>query len=251
VRRVFTALVGVAAYAGTAWAQPSDACISAEHIVHAQAGLPRVAAAVDHAHQLAISVSGTASSVLPGPSGAGKAYPARLEAALAGRLPGVSVKVINAAKQKQTAAEMAAEFDKLLTDEKPVLVVWQTGTVDAIRGIDPDDFRNALNTGIDKLQAGGADVILMNMQYSPRTDSMIAADVYSENMQGIALEREIPLFDRFAIMKEWNDEGTFDLYAATKNPETAEHVHACIGELLADFVVEAVDLARQPQEEVH
>jgi len=162
----------------------------------------------------------------------------------------VKVKVVNAAKQKQTAAEMAAEFDKLLADEKPALVVWQTGTVDAIRGIDPDDFRSALNTGIDKLQAAGADVILMNMQYSPRTDSMIAADVYSENMHGIALEREISLFDRFAIMKEWNDQGTFDLYAATKNPETAERVHACIGELLAAFVVEGVDLARQPKEEV-
>ena len=250
MRRVFTALFGVAAYAGGAWAQPGDACISAEHVVHAQAGLPRVAAAVDESHQLAISVSGTASSVLPGPDGTGKAYPARLEVALSGRLPGVKVKVVNAAKQKQTAAEMAAEFDKLLADEKPALVVWQTGTVDAIRGIDPDDFRSALNTGIDKLQAAGADVILMNMQYSPRTDSMIAADVYSENMHGIALEREISLFDRFAIMKEWNDQGTFDLYAATKNPETAERVHACIGELLAAFVVEGVDLARQPKEEV-
>jgi lysophospholipase L1-like esterase len=248
VRKVFTAVLGVAAYAGGAWAQPSDACVNAEHLVHAQAGLPRVAAALDHGHRLPISVSGTASSVLPGPNGTGKAYPARLEVALSGQLPGVSVKVINAAKQKQTAAEMAAEFDKLLSDEKPVLVIWQTGTVDAIRGIDPDEFRSTLDAGIDKLQAGGADVILMNMQYSPRTESMIAADVYSENMQGVALEREIPLFDRFAVMKEWNDEGTFDLYAATKNPETAEHVHACIGELLADFIVEAVDLARQPKE---
>lgn len=248
MRRVFAGLFAVAAYAGGAWAQPSDACVNAEHLVHAQVGLPRVATAIDQGHRLPISVSGTASSVLPGPNGAGKAYPARLETALSGRLPGVSVKVVNAAKQKQTATEMVAEFDRLLADEKPVLVIWQTGTVDAIRGIDPDEFRGALNTGIDKLQAGGADIVLMNMQYSPRTESMIAADVYSENMQGAALEREIPLFDRFALMKEWNDEGTFDLYAATKNPETAERVHACIGELLADFIVEAVDLARQPKD---
>lgn len=248
MRRVFTGLLAVAAYAGGAWAQPSGACVNAEHLVHAQAALPRAAGALDH-HQLTISVAGTASSVLPGPNGTGKAYPARLETALAARLEGVSVKVINAAKQKQTASEMVAEFDRLLADEKPGLVIWQTGTVDAIRGIDPDDFRSALDAGIDKLQAAGADVVLMNMQYSPRTESMIAADVYSENMQGVALEREIPLFDRFAIMKEWNDEGTFDLYAATKNRETAEQVHACIGELLADFIVEAVDLARQPKEE--
>lgn len=248
MRRVLTALIGLAAYAGSACAQSSSACDNPEHLVRAQAGVPRVAAAIDHGRPLAISVSGTASSVLPGPNGPGKAYPARLQAALIARLPGVAVRVVNAAKQMQTAAEMAAEFDQLLADEKPVLVVWQTGTVDAIRGVDPDEFRSALDTGIDKLQAGGADVILMNMQYSPRTESMINADVYSENLQGIALEREIPLFDRFAIMKEWNDQGIFDLYAATKNPETAERVHACIGELLADFIVEAVDLARQPKE---
>jgi len=127
-------------------------------------------------------------------------------------------------------------------------VIWQTGTVDAIRGIDPDEFRTALNAGIDKLQGAGVDVILMNMQYSPRTESMIAADVYADNMRGVALEREVPLFDRFAVMKEWSDLGTFDLYAATKDPAMAERVHACIGELLADLVVEAVDLAREPKE---
>lgn len=29
----------------------------------------------------------------------------------------------------------------------PTLVIWQTGTVDAIRSIDPDDFRGAVTEG--------------------------------------------------------------------------------------------------------
>ena len=40
---------------------------------------------------------------------------------------------------------------------------------------------------------------------------------------------ELPLFDRFAIMHYWSDEGTFDLYAATAGYAMARHVHECIG----------------------
>ena len=58
-------------------------------------------------------------------------------------------------------------------------------------------------------------------------------------MRWVALQQEVPLFDRFSIMKFWSDEGTFDLYSATKKLDMAERVHDCIGRLLADFVIEA------------
>ncbi len=45
---------------------------------------------------------------------------------------------------------------------------------------------------------------------------MIAIDAYADTMRLVALQREVPLFDRFAIMKHWSELGTFDLYAATK-----------------------------------
>ena len=49
-------------------------------------------------------------------------------------------------------------------------------------------------------------------------------------------------------MKAWNDEGTFDLSTTTKNSEMAEQVHVCIGRLLADLVVEAVDFAKEAKQ---
>jgi hypothetical protein len=241
-------MIGVFAYAGAAFGQASEGCAVAPHLVRANAALPRAAAAIERRHELDVSVFGTGSSYLPGPNGRREGYPTALETTLSKRLDGVTVKVVNAAKQKQTAADMVAEFDRLVTDEKPSLVVWQTGTVDAIHGVDPDEFHAALEAGIDKLQAGGVDVVLMNMQYSPRTESMIAIDVYAENIQGVALEREIPLFDRYAVMKDWSEIGTFDLATATKDPEIAEQVHACIGELLAGFVMEALELGRESKE---
>ena len=116
-----------------------------------------------------------------------------------------------------TAEDMAKGMAKLLVDEKPDLVIWQTGTVDAIRRIEPDDFRAALDEGVETLHKGGADVILMNMQYSPRTDIMIALGPYADNMSVVAQQHEVPLFDRLAIMRHWSDIGEFDLYAAGKD----------------------------------
>ena len=68
---------------------------------------------------------------------------------------------------------------------------------------------------------------------------MIALGTYAENMRWVALQQEVPLFDRFSIMKLWGDLGTFDLYSATKKLDMAERVHDCLGRLLADLVVES------------
>jgi hypothetical protein len=225
--------------AATALAEDADVCEQVRGLVQAESPLPRVAAAIEK-QQLDIAVIGSASSTLPGPGGTRAAYPAHLEAALAERLPGVTVKVVSLAKPRQSAVEQTEQLERVVSETRPALVIWQTGTVDAMRGIDVDEFRAALEAGIDTLHAGGADVILMNMQYSPRTESMIAVGAYADNMHWVALQREVPLFDRLAMMKQWSELGTFDLYSATKKLDLAARVHDCIGRLLADLVLAAV-----------
>jgi hypothetical protein len=191
---------------------------------------------------LKIAVVGTTSSMLPGPDGTNIAYPARLEAALKRRLPTINSTVITFAKPRQTAAQLSEILPKLLLDEKPNLVVWQTGTFDALRGVDPEEFRSTVAEGVATVQAGGADVILVNMQYSPRTESMLAVSGYSDSMRWVAREREVPLFDRLAIMRYWHDIGAIDLYAATKDISIAKKVHDCIGRALASLVIDAAQL---------
>ena len=60
----------------------------------------------------------------------------------------------------------------------------------------------------------------------------------------IARERELPVFDRLAIMRHWSDTGVFDLYAATKDVSLAKRVHDCIGRALAALIIDAAHLAR-------
>lgn len=226
---------------GPARAIEPNACDVPGYLLFGESELKRVAAAVKERRRLEIAVIGTASSILPG-SGV-TAYPARLEAALRARLPGVTVNVTSLAKPRQSAGEMVQNIKKLLSDLKPDLVIWQSGTVDAMRGIELDKFGAALDQGIERITAAGADVILMNMQYSPRTESMIAVDLYIDSMRAAAREHEVPLFDRFAIMRNWSDNGAFDLYTATTNPAMAEKVHDCIGRTLASLVIDAARLS--------
>jgi hypothetical protein len=82
----------------------------------------------------------------------------------------------------------------------------------------------------------------MNMQYSPRTDSMLDVSTLADVMRIVAQQHNALLFDRLGIMRSWNDSGTFDLYTATKNYDMARRVHDCIGRALATQIISAAHL---------
>jgi hypothetical protein len=235
---------------GGACAKDAVECIAAAAAAAPEFAMPHVAAAIAK-KQLDIAVIGSASSELAGPSGSNLAYPTRLQEALSRMLPGVAVKVTTYTRPRETAGEMQKKLSRIVAEARPALVVWQTGTADAIRGVDPDDFRAAIDEGVETLQNAGTDVVFMNMQYSPRTEAMLSVGAYADAMRMIALQREIDLFDRFSIMRNWNEGRTFDLYAATRKTDVAEHVHDCIGRLLADMVVDAAKLTNTDKKDIH
>jgi hypothetical protein len=223
-------------------AAEGQGCDIPGYLLFGASELKRVPIAVRENHRLRIAVVGTGSSALTGPDGPASAYPARLEAKLRERLPGVDVSVVPLVRSRQTAEDMAKGMSKLLADEKPDLVIWQTGTIDAIRRIEPDDFRTALEDGIETLEKGGADVILMNMQFSPRTEMMLSLGPYADSMRVAAQQHEVPLFDRLSIMRHWSDTGAFDLYVTDKDNVLAQRVHDCIGRGIAAMVMDAAHL---------
>lgn len=220
----------------------TEECAVPLSLVASDHDLTRVMAQVKERQRLDISVVGTGSSTLPGPDGAQFAYPARLEAALKQQLPGTAVRVTTHIQPRQTTAEMVDGLQKILSEDKPSLVIWQAGTFDAMSGVEPDAFSNSLVVGVTAINAAAADVALVDMQYSPRTDSMLNVAAYANVMRWVAQEHGAMLFDRLAIMRYWNEEGTFDLYAATKNYDMARKVHNCIGKALAFQITNAAHL---------
>ncbi len=238
-----TLLAGLLAAAPARADDAAPACDVPAYLLTTESALPKVADALKTGHPLDILVVGSRSSTIN--TSDGSAYPGRLQAVLRERLPSVAVNVSVELQVKKTAEEVAGGLVKLVEGKRPTLVIWQTGTYDAMRSIDPDDFRGAVDEGVAALQNAGTDVILMNLQYSPRTETMISAPPYLDNMRVVAQQHDVPLFDRFAIMRHWNDAGDFDLFSASHGLELAKRVHDCLGRALSKFVIDAAHPAQQ------
>ena len=240
-----TLLAGLLAAATARAEDAPQSCDVPAYLLTSESALPKVAEAVKSRRPLDILVIGSRSSTINTPDGT--AYPGRLQVALQEKLPSITVNVSVELQVKKTAEEVTAGFVKLLEVKKPTLVVWQTGTVDAMRSIDPDDFRSAVDEGVVALQKAGADVVLLNLQYSPRTETMISAPPYLDNMRVLAQQHDVPLFDRFAIMRHWQESGDFDLFSASHGVDLARRVHDCLGRALSQFVVETARLSPAQQ----
>ena len=228
------------AVAGFARAEDVQTCEVPAYLLTTDSTLSKVADAVKNARPLNVLVVGSRSSTIL--SSEASAYPAMLQAALKERLPSIPVNLSVELQSGKTAEDVAAGLVKLVEAKRPTLVIWQTGTVDAMRSVDPDDFRGAVNEGVVALQNAGADVVMVNLQYSPRTETMISAPPYLDNMRVVAQQHDVPLFDRFAIMRHWNEAGVFDLFSNVHGNDMAKRVHACLGRALSKFVLDAARL---------
>src|ERR1700689_2825327 len=114
-----------------------------------------------------VAIGGASTAGTAAGAGAEFAYPHRLEGGLRERHPGMTITVINKGVPRQTTQEMVGRFAKDVVAANPTLVIWETGTVDAVRGNDVDQFADALAKGIAALRQHNFDVLLVNMQYNP------------------------------------------------------------------------------------
>jgi hypothetical protein len=66
-------------------------------------------------------------------------------------------------------------------------------------------------------------------------------------MRVVAQQHDVPLFDRFAMMRHWNEQGDFDLFSASHGIDLAKRVHDCLGRALATFVIDAARIGAAQQ----
>jgi hypothetical protein len=234
-----TLLAGVLA-STPAWAVDAPSCEVPAYLLATDSSLGKVADAVKSGRKLDILVVGSRSSTIN--AAEGTAYPGRLQSILREKLPAATVNLTVELQPKKTAEEVAAGLGRLVEERKPALVIWQTGTYDAIKSIDPDEFRSAIDEGVVAVQQAGADILLMNLQYSPRTETMITPAPYLDNMRVVAQQHDVPLFDRFAIMRQWNESGDFDLFSTSPGIDLAKRVHDCLARALSTFVIDAAHI---------
>jgi len=199
--------------------------------------LPRFVQALSAGKPVTIVAVGGASTEGRAAGGPDHAWPSRLGAALKAKYPAVSFTVVNLGKARQTAAAMYDRFETDVIPRAPALVIWETGTVDAVRGVDLDIFREVLQEGLARLYPV-ADVALMDMQFSRRTSAMIDFEPYERALKLIADVNDVPVFPRNDLMREWSESGDLDFAVRGKEKRIAlaRALYGCIGKALADFV---------------
>jgi len=201
--------------------------------------LPRTAKALAAGGPVRIVAIGSTSSTGRGASSRDKSYVRLLSGELARAWAPRRVEVIDKAAERQTAAMMAAAAVPEAARLAPALVVWETGTTDSIRRLDPTDFGDALETGIAALRAAGADVVLVTPQFSPATATLINFEDYREIMLRAATAQAATVLRRGEIMRQLFESGEFaierggDPKAATA---AVDGLNACLARLLADTI---------------
>jgi acyl-CoA thioesterase I len=217
-------------------------CQVPDEVLADSSPLPHTVKQLRTERRLKVVALGSSSTLGMGASGPEAAYPARLEAALKAHFPAASIQVVNKGVSRQSARQM---LDRLVSDvltERPALVVWETGTAEAVRGAEVDDFVNALLTGVDKMGEAGIDVLLMDTQYSRSTARIINFQPYVDAIGQVAGMRDLVVFPRYLLMRTWVDEERFSF--ADKSPsetrKIADQIYDCLGRLLARSIAKTL-----------
>jgi acyl-CoA thioesterase I len=250
-RRTWAALlvIGVAAAvpilmapAGRGARATIDRCAAPPDLAALGAPLPRTAARLDARRPLTIVALGSSSTEGVGATQPALSYPSRLSVWLEARFPGVPIRVINRGVGGEMTPQMLARLDRDVLAEKPDLVIWQLGTNDIFHDIDPADETEFARRGIERIRAAGADVILMDLQYAP---AVLVHAGYRDTLRalaGVARSEDVALFHRFAVMRDWAEEGrmTLAVMLSADRLHMSDASYDCLARQLARGIAGAV-----------
>jgi acyl-CoA thioesterase-1 len=224
----------------------SEPCAAPPELLSSSDALRYVARAAIDRKSIRILVVGSASSTLGGTTSQAAGYPARMEAALAAKLPGVTITVQTRGGRGLTAADLAPLIQDGLAEFLPDLVIWQTGTVDAVRGLDPDQFAAALEAGLGKAAAAGTDLMLIDQQFSRAARASLNFAPYRAAMEAAAAGTDASFFRRYDLMRHWAEAGQIDLERAPRADwqKTADLLHGCLGKALAASILDGMRQTR-------
>lgn len=233
---VLAAAAGLAVDARAAAPGP---CEVPERILSVDADLPHARAQLKAGKPLSILIVNSARGTTQPPA---PTYPTHLATGLREALPGREIAVQVLSFPGETAETMIAPLKIAVKTQHPGLVVWQTGTVDAMRGVDPEAFSAALTAGIDAVHALGADLLVMDMQYSPQTAQIIDFAPYVKYVGWASQNAGVFRFPRYDIMQYWVESGSVDFGSDNADAQRTafDFVHRCVGTLLADSIAAMV-----------
>jgi acyl-CoA thioesterase-1 len=252
MRRLFACLILLAAavpVGADETVQAVPQCSAPAEALRLTQPLVRVANRLARRQPVTIVAIGSSSTAGVGASAPETTYPSRLEAELKARIPGATIRVINHGVSGEQARDMLARFDRDVRDERPDLVLWQLGTNTIVRetGIGPTS--PVISEGLRRIRATGADAILVDPQYAPKVLRYATADIMIDLIDEVAGFEQVPVFQRFALMRHWNknQDIPFETFLSPDLFHMNDWSYGCMAETLARAIVAA--LPQKPVEE--
>jgi hypothetical protein len=214
------------------------ACPTPEGFAAFEASLPRTVSGLVGGGEVVIVTLGGSSTLGTAAGKPDLAWPARMGETLSARYPSARIRVINLAQPRQTAREAVLRLTREVLPLRPTLVIWETGTLEAVHGKAVEEFRDTVQEGIDELSNAGIEVVLMNAQFSRDTDAMIPFAPYLAALRELADANDVPVFHRHGLMRYWDENGVLDfrVKGSEQRRRLAGRLYDCLGRAMADFV---------------
>jgi lysophospholipase L1-like esterase len=205
--------------------------------------LPHVAGKLAAGRPVTIVAFGSSSTQGWGSTSPEFNYPNRLAAQLHRQYPSADITVLNHGRGGEDAPEMMKRLQSSVLDMKPDLVIWQVGTNAVLRDLDPAETAKMVSDGVALIQAAGADLVLVDPQYSPRVNERAqSASQMVRLLSKVAAIRHVGLFPRFEVMREWHEEQAIpiDKFVIADGLHMNDWGYACFAQLLGDDIIRSV-----------
>jgi lysophospholipase L1-like esterase len=218
-------------------------CLPPKGGAKSMGSLPHVAAKLIAGKPVVIVAFGSSSTYGTGTTSPEFTYPNRLAAQLRRQYPGADITVINRGKGGEDAPEMMKRLQTEVIDMNPDLVIWQVGTNAVLRNLDPAETAKLVEEGIARIQAAGADLVLVDPQYSPAVNAKAENASRMVQLLGRVAElRHVGFFPRFEVMREWHEKQSlpFDSFVVADGLHMNDWGYACFAQLLGDDIIKSV-----------
>jgi len=223
------------------------ACPTPKVAARLPAPLARTAARLRAGEPVVIVAIGSSSTAGAGATSRAASYPSRLQEMLRQRFPEGDITVINAGIGGQDAPEMLARFDSNVAARKPTLVIWQAGVNALFRANGLATAEEQLREAIARVRALGADLLLVDPQYSPRVLADADIGPMIRLIDRVAGEEGVDVYHRFALMRDWHEAGhlPFEAFLAKDGFHMNDWSYDCFARDLSRAMVANIDSQRR------
>jgi lysophospholipase L1-like esterase len=209
--------------------------------------LPHVATKLAAGQPIRIIAFGSSSTQGYGSTSPEFTYPNRLAAQLHRQYPTADIAMINRGVGGDDAPEMMKRLQTEVIDMHPDMVIWQVGTNAVLRNLDPAETAKTVEDGVARIQAAGADVVLVDPQYSPQVNAKAESAGKMVNLlHKVAQLRHIGIFPRFKVMRDWHENQSIPIenFVISDGLHMNDWGYACFAQLLGDDIIKSVGQIR-------